>query len=129
MTKMQAIKPFATILVCGAALIIAIGGCKSGANNNAATSTTSAPNAAKAVAKAPAKAPQMTVSQQLGLTVLKAINANQAMNGHEVSVGTTPDTVILSGKVKNAAQKKLAETITRQKAKKAKVINQIKVAK
>ena len=122
---MQAIKTFSTILLCGVALLN-ITGCKPDANDNAATS---APTAAKATDKTPARAPvKMTISQTMGVDILKAMNANPKMNGHQISVGTTASTVILNGKVKNAAQKKLAETIARQKAKKSKVVNQITVS-
>jgi osmotically-inducible protein OsmY len=117
---MPSIKTFSMILLCSA--LISATGCRSTAPGKGATVATAPTKAA------PAKAPKMTVSQALGLTILKAINANPAMNGHQVSVGTTEDTVMLNGKVKSTTQKKLAETITRQKAKKAKVINQITVS-
>ncbi len=75
--------------------------------------------------KAPVK---MTMSQAMGVDILKALNASPAMKGHTISVGTTNDTVILNGKVKTAVQKKTAETIARKKAPKAKVTNKIELS-
>lgn len=129
-------------LLGSAVLLLALSGCNRGEENDSSVATGSTNSAtkngpsvkiegktgSKAPAKAPSKAPvKMTVSQALGANILKALNAATGMKGHKISVGTTSDTVILNGKVKNAAQKKLAETIARQKAKTAKVINKIEV--
>jgi osmotically-inducible protein OsmY len=119
-----------------AVLILALSGCNRGEENDnsvAPSSTTPTKGAVTAPVKVDkktgAKAPvKMTISQALGVDILKALNAATEMKGHKISVGTTSDTVILNGKVKNAAQKKTAETIARQKAKTAKVINKIEVS-
>jgi Flp pilus assembly secretin CpaC len=104
---MQITRFITRCLLGSAVLLLALSGCNRGEE------------------KAPVK---MTVSQALGMNILKTLNAAPGMKGHTISVGTTSDTVILNGKVKNAAQKKMAETIARQKAKTAKVINKIEVS-
>lgn len=122
----------------GAILLFALTGCNRGADNTVngttgpVTSGTSATKSAAPV-KMEGKAQtgtsvKMTVSQALGVNILKSINAAPGMSGHKISVGTTKDTVILNGTVKSAAQKKSAETIARQKAKTAKIINKIEVS-
>ncbi len=122
-------------LLGGAVLLLALSGCNRGEENDSSVATGSTNSATKngpsvkIEDKTGSKAPvKMTVSQALGVNILKALNAAPGMKGHTISVGTTSDTVILNGKVKNAAQKKTAETIARQKAKTAKVINKIEVS-
>jgi osmotically-inducible protein OsmY len=127
-------------LLGSAVLLLALSGCNRSEENDSSVATGSATPTkgavtapvkvdGKAGSNAPLKAPlKMTISQALGVNILKALNAATGMKGHTISVGTTPDTVILNGKVKNAAQKKMAETIARQKAKTAKVINKIEVS-
>lgn len=134
--QMQIIRFITKRLLGSAVLLLALSGCNRSEEKaaNVATGSTAPAKGAvtapvkvngKAGALAPAK---MTVSQTLGVDILKALNAAAGMKGHQISVGTTSDTVILNGKVKSAAQKKTAEIIARQKAKTAKVINKTEVS-
>jgi len=75
----------------------------------------------------PAPVATMTVTQAMGVDILKAFNAEPRMKGHAVSVGTDPGTVWLNGSVVKAEQRVLAERIARRVAPKSKVVNQLKV--
>jgi hypothetical protein len=121
--------------LAAALLFSALAGCNRGADDTSNVAPVAVPTGSKSAAppvklvgKPGTQAPiKMTASQAMGVDILKALNATPSMKGHQVSVGTTSDTVILQGKVKNAAQKKTAETIARQKAKTAKITNKIEV--
>jgi osmotically-inducible protein OsmY len=77
---------------------------------------------------APAKVTKTTISQQMGVTILKTLHVHPTINGPQISVRTTGDTVMLNGKVKTAAQRKLAEAIDQQKAKTLRASTKSKLA-
>ena len=108
--------------LCGLTLT-ALTGCRQAPTVDATpASSTGASSTPKA--DAPVK---MTPSQTLGLTILKALNANAAMSGHSISVGTSNNTVTLNGKVKSALQSQTAQRIAQKNAKGFKVVNSLKV--
>ncbi|MDQ3814949.1 MAG: BON domain-containing protein [Armatimonadota bacterium] len=76
-------------------------------------------------AKAAATPTPMSKSVALGIAVLKALNSQAAMNGSQISVGTSTDTVWLNGTVKNQAQSQLAVKTARQKAPGYKIVNKL----
>lgn len=90
-----------------------------------------APDVAASPTKANPTPVKMTQSQTMGVDILKALNKNSGMKGHSISVGTSNKTVFLNGQVNSAAQKQLAETVAKQRAKGWKISNelQVKVAK
>ena len=75
----------------------------------------------------PKPTPTFTVSQDLGIKVLRAINADKNMIGHAISVGTTPGVVWLNGNVKTKQQRNLAENLARKAAPKAAINNRLVV--
>ena len=79
------------------------------------------------VAAKPTPAATMTVSQEMGVGILKAINADPGMAGHKISVGTGPGTVWLDGSTPKASQKALAEKIAKSKTPQAKVVNRLTI--
>lgn len=72
-------------------------------------------------------APTMTVTQAEGLDILKALNADSAMKGHKISVGTAPGSVWLNGTVSNASQRVLAAKISKKNAPGSKILNRLTV--
>lgn len=63
-------------------------------------------------------------------SIKTALGAQKALNGSSIDVDTngTTKTVTLKGTVKNAAQKSLAEAVTKKNAPDYKVVNQLKQA-
>jgi osmotically-inducible protein OsmY len=73
--------------------------------------------------------PTLRPTQVQGTAVIRALNAEKAMQGHAISVGIMPGSgdVSLDGKVKSATQRTLAAKITRRVLPKAKITNRLQV--
>ena len=102
-----------------------------------ALSVTAAPPNAKPAAK-PGPKPttrasakpvaSLTATQALGINIIKALNANAAMKGHQISVGVDGrNNVWLDGVVTNTSQRLAAEATVRRIAPRAKIVNNVKV--
>ncbi len=97
-----------------------------------ALSVTAAPAVSKPACKTVCQAckpASKTPSQQLGITLLKALNAQSALSGHRVSVGTSGGnkTVFLNGFVADVSQRGLAEKTVRRLVPNAKIVNSVQV--